>query len=163
MFRQTDINNYRMIKAPVELKEKVLSASKTSSAKKYFSIKTISSLAACLLIGFFFVFWFNNLNSPVTITPISPANNYPRGVESVLLVVECDGKMDVSSTDNTFYYYPEGADEAICLTELKNVNNKLEIQWKVSDSPSYIKLNGELYEISYSFQDEQVVINKVKK
>lgn len=163
MFSQTDINNYRKIKAPIELKEKVLSAPRTSSAKKYFSVKSISSLAACLLIGLFCVFWFNNLNSPVTITPISPANNYPRGVESVLLVVECDGKIDVSSTDNTFYYYPEGSDNAECLTELKNVNNKLEIQWNVSESPSFLRVNGEVFEISYSFSEEKIVITKVKK
>jgi hypothetical protein len=163
MFSQTDIQNYRNIKAPIELREKVLSASENSVTKKYFSLKTISSLAACLLIGIFCVFWFNNLNSPVTITPILPANNYPRGVESVLLVVECDGKMDVSSTDNTFYYFSEDSDEAECLTELKNVNNKLEIQWKVSGSPSFLRVNGELFEVSYSFSDEKIVISKVKK
>lgn len=163
MIRPTDIDGYRNIKAPIELREKVLSASENSVTKKYFSLKTISSLAACLLIGIFCVFWFNNLNSPVTITPILPANNYPRGVESVLLVVECDGKMDVSSTDNTFYYFSEDSDEAECLTELKNVNNKLEIQWKVSGSPSFLRVNGELFEVSYSFSDEKIVISKVKK
>ena len=163
MISQTDIDRYRQIKAPIELKEKVLSATKMPRSKKIFSIKTISSLAACLIVGVFCVFLFNNSNSPVTITPISPANSYPRGIESILLVVECDGEIDVLAKDNTFFYYPDNSDEAECLTELENVNNKLEIQWKVSESPSYIKLNGEQYKISYSFQDEQVIINKVKK
>ncbi len=163
MINQTDINGYRQIKAPNGLREKVLSANAHGRSNEFFKIKTISSLAACLIIGVFCFFLFNNLNSSVTITPISPANNYPRGVESVLLVVECDGEIDVSSTDKTFFYYPEGADEAVCLTELKNVNNKLEIQWNVSDSPSFIEVNGELYEISYDFSEEKVVITNVKK
>lgn len=162
MINQTDINKYRQIKAPLELKEMVLSASKTSRSKKSFRIKTISSLAACLLIGVFCAFWFNNSTSSVTITPISPANSYPRGIESILLVVECDEDIDVLAKDNTFFYYPDNSDEAECLTELKNVNNKLEIHWKVSESPSYLELNGTVYEISYSFQGERIAITKVK-
>ncbi len=164
MISQTDINKYRQIKAPKELKEKVLSSSKSSQSKKhFFNVKTITSVAACLLVGVFCTFLFNNSTDHVTITPISPANSYPRGIDSVLLVVECDGDFDISTEDSSFYYYPDGSEKAECLTELKSVNNELEIQWKVSESPSYVEINGELYEISFSFSEEKAVVTKIKK
>lgn len=165
MINQTDVNKYRQIKAPDKLKEKVFSTPKQHRANVFLNIKTISSIAACLIIGVFSFVLFNNNKLDVTFTHIVPqavTSISSRTIDVVTIMVECNGKFDVSADDDSFSYYLSDSAKFEPLKSLKNVNNVLEIAWTVSDTPSYLKINGELYEISYSFQDNQVVIVKVK-
>ena len=165
MISQSDINEYRQIKAPDKLKEKVFSMQKQRRSIVLLNMKTISSIAACLIIGVFGFLLFNNKPLDVTLTPMTPQTTSSistRTVDVVTIMVECKGSFDVSAEDDSFSYYVSDSAMFKPLKSLKNVNNVLEIAWTVSDSPSYLKINGEMYKISYSLQDNQVVIVKEK-
>ena len=90
------------------------------------------------------------------------SSNYPRMVGSVIIVIESEGKINVSTKDDSFYYFAEDNEHPVALKELKGVKNKLEIGWYVSFDTSYFEVNGETYKISYEYGSIQPIVEKIK-
>lgn len=159
-----DVEEYRKIKAPAELKQRVISAAVRPSARsQFFGYKTVSALAACVLLFIVCTAFFGGSDSAVSIgiDTVAPANASSRMANSVTLVIESEGKIDFSTSDDGFYLYDANGKSYTPLKEEKGVKNRLEVQWTVSDKEAEFVVNHKNY--SVSVDDSGSVNIKVEK
>ncbi len=166
MFSKCDIEKYRHTKAPSELKRAVLCATQKNPAPRFmFNIKTISAVAACLLVLIVSVVLLRTPTAPITVTveELAVVNTVSRFQKSVTLVVESEGKIDVKTKENSFYVYDSESNSFEILNSLKNVKNKLEIIWQVSKDNAILEINGQVFEVFYDGDTSSVQIKEIKK
>ena len=165
MIKEYDIEAYRSIKAPEDLKLKVLSATRRTAVRKSaVNYKAFSALAACVVLFIVCSFFFGGIDSPVTIEvdTVAVASVSQRMSNCVTLVIESEGKIEFSTSDEGFYLYDDDKNEYTQLKEIKGVKNKLNIQWAVSDEGAVITVNGRQYTVSAD-KDSFVSVTQVKK
>lgn len=165
MLNNSDIEKYRSIKAPAELKNRVLEQAAAARPKrKILNIRTMSAIAACFLVLLVCIPFLNTNKAPVTISSLRLVSRYsfPRDVGSIVLVIESEGKIDISTDEDCFYYVVDETQKTDTLKVLKGVNNRIEIGWYISDAPSYLKVNGSTYELTYSLYNDELTCKKIK-
>lgn len=164
MVSKKDIDIYRDIKAPSELRDRVMNVSHNiKKENKLLYIKTLSTIAACLMV---FAVGSFLLNRPADIdeyyvVDYSAASITQRMVDTVTVVFEGEGRISAEPEDQGFSVKADGTE--IPLESKKNVNNKLELVWTVSDTPAFVRVNGDVYEVKYDSSLGGVTVNKIEK
>lgn len=151
MIKEYDVEAYRSIKAPEDLKLKVLSETRKAAVRRAAAgYKAFSALAACVVLVIVCSFFFGGIDSPVTIEvdTVAVASASQRMSNCVTLVIKSEGKIEFSTSEEGFYLYDAEKNEYTQLKEIKGVKNKLAVQWAVSDTPAVITVNGEEYIVS---------------
>lgn len=167
MNKGSGIEQYRQIKAPAELKARVLSATENTPSKKLLpnilkGYKIVYAMAACLLMLLVGAVVLKNGGTDVNIyvddTAVLSATS--RLTSHVTLVVSSEAELNIETESNNFYLANNGSLET--LKTIKNVKNKIEIVWQISEEKDSIRVNGEDYEVSYSEADQKVIVKKIK-
>ena len=167
MNKCSNVEQYRQIKAPAELKSRVLAATENAPSKKTLPVflkgyKVVYAMAACLLMFLVGAVVLKQGGADVSIYVNDTAviSSSPRLASHVTLVVSSDDELDIETQSDNFYLSESGVLEP--LKSIKNVKNKIEIIWQVSNENELILVNGEKYEVSYSETDQKVNVKKIK-
>ncbi len=170
MMNKLDIEAYRQIKAPAELKEAVMRAtSKTEKKKFVFNIRTISSIAACfvfLMVGI--VFAVNqNARIDFSVESLPKTSAYAeadaRSMDEILGIInlKSGSKIKIDSISEGFYLIDEVGEKQAIKSGFVS-EREIKLGWIVSDRDGYIKVNGKEYKVVYSEPENEIEIIEIK-
>lgn len=152
MNNRTYINEYKSIKAPAELKNRVLDSVSTTKKKSVFSYtKTLSLVAACLMlfacIGFIQLF-----NNPiiVSVEPISVAT-VARDSDSFVAIIKIEhkGTIEIDSKSG-FSHVDECGNVYKTALEGFRTEDCVFLGWKGNEQENIFSVNGVEYKINFS-------------
>ncbi|MBQ8830705.1 MAG: hypothetical protein IJ017_03815 [Oscillospiraceae bacterium] len=139
MFSNEQVNAYKNITAPEEMREKVLSSVGTKKKSRTAAYR-YAGLAACLVVIIALSLVFSSMGGATTIYTdgqVITENGVPvysavsamsaRGVFGIELEAELEGKTVISSADGTVYVYDENGE----LTEGETDAEKVSIIWDI--------------------------------
>lgn len=164
MFNKTDINGYRQIKAPAELKSSVLTDACAAPKKNgILDLKVIYGVAACLALVIICSVFMNTPLQPATVSVASGEHSVlaasSRSMTIASLNIEAEGRIIIEKISEGFYLSNEKGE----LTELDkkaNAKNEITLYWLISESSAKVKINNEVYNVKCSEDGAKITVEK---
>ena len=172
MINQSDIDRYRQIKAPIELKQRIIGDVKKNNIKKrLLYIRSVSAVAACFLVVIVCWSFFKTPNTPYTIDIDSSAYSMISDAEiarvssdlPIKLVITGEGKIRVKVQDDDFYYLDKESKQLKTLKNSITKENEITIVWNAFDKSSKFTINGQNYKIFVNEDTNSVELKKLSK
>lgn len=172
MINQSDVDKYRQISAPNELRQRIIGDVKKNNIKKRLMyIRSISAVAACFLIVIVCWSFVGTPHTPHTIDVDTSAYSSISDTEvsrvsaavPIKLVVKGEGKLRIKVSDEDFYFLDKESNQ---LKQIKNSvtkENEIILVWNASEYSSKFTVNGQKYRIFVNEDTNNVEIKKIGK
>ncbi|MBR5314009.1 MAG: hypothetical protein IKU45_01190 [Clostridia bacterium] len=151
MINKDIIDSYKQIKAPSELKQRVLLESKRSSNKsKYIAFRSVAMIAACfMIVCCLFMFGVFGEQVKVEVESLPMIASASRDGDNVVafVTVECDGEINIKVSDECFYVADGEKNIVSKLNNEYTFEDKIILCWTAENEVSFFTVNGIEYEI----------------
>ena len=172
MINQSDIDKYRQIKAPNELRQRIIGdVKKNNNKKKLLYIRSLSAIAACFVVVM--VCW-NFFKTPQTAFTIDidtsayssisdPEVSRVSSALPIKLVVAGEGKLRIKVQDDDFYYLDKDSNQLKLINGSITKENEITLVWNAFEQSSKFTVNGQKYKIFVNEDTNGVEFKKIGK